>query len=432
MSGWFPIGRDESGGWRLDIVALLAVTGESFIGEHAQALTSSKLCLPPRIMPAPHALLQPQRPASLPREIAKFRVLEIRHRTLEVATSNTVTSRKAEGGHAITTGATSDDPEHGNAGPQRLRRRPTMQERAAGFTSNAPTVRTPLSGVSNHAAPARAAFYSPLHLLTILSFFITIGLFTAGALWKDGTALLAVGLASITTTTISYAARWEPIMTGRATGSSQPSGDMIIRTREGAFLVVKCTEEVARELYSGVDECRYVVEDSGYGAGDGKYRSFSPYRLLMTLSAAFLMPSVILLGNCSFNMQALVGAAYLFLNIAYWMIGLLPLSSSWDLSRYEVLDVTPEDARHAYQAVSPQETSIEDVPSFTRTLWFAIRETKATKWVQRSGSTPTSLAWIKWAAEALEAAKRGDRRWPAVSRKDEIMDEFRSEHHLHE
>jgi hypothetical protein len=64
----FPIGQDESGDWRLDIAALLAVTGESFIGEHAQALTSSMLCLLPRIMPAPHALLQPRRPASLPAE----------------------------------------------------------------------------------------------------------------------------------------------------------------------------------------------------------------------------------------------------------------------------------------------------------------------------------------------------------------------------
>jgi hypothetical protein len=248
----------------------------------------------------------------------------------------------------------------------------------------------------------------------------------AGALWKDGTALLAVGLASIATTTISYAARWEPRIVNRATRGLQLSGDQIIRSREGAFLLIKCTEGVARELYSGVDECKYVVEDSGYGAG-GKYRRYSRYRALMTVSAAFLMPSVILLGNCSFNMQALVGAAYLFLNIAYWMIGLLPLRSSWDLRRYVVQDVTPEDAMHSHtDRTTCLETTRtpEDIPSFTRTLWYVIRETRATEWIERSGSAPRTPEWRKWAAEALEAARQFNRRWPATSRKDDIMGEF--------
>lgn len=32
-------------------------------------------------------------------------------------------------------------------------------------------------------------------------------------------------------------------------------GDMLIRTREGAFILIKCAENVARELYSSTDEC---------------------------------------------------------------------------------------------------------------------------------------------------------------------------------
>src|SRR5690606_14592436 len=43
--------------WHLDIVDLFAVTGEFFIAEHAQAITSSALGLLPRITPSPHALL---------------------------------------------------------------------------------------------------------------------------------------------------------------------------------------------------------------------------------------------------------------------------------------------------------------------------------------------------------------------------------------
>ncbi|KAK4123658.1 hypothetical protein N657DRAFT_645241 [Parathielavia appendiculata] len=461
MSGWFPIGRDDSGGWRLDIVALLAVTGESFIGEHAQALTSSKLCLLPRIMPAPHALLQPRRPASLPRETAKvcgvhsgivldtlnffaniihpidqvrpfaFKVLEIRHSHLlrrkkqkqhsaQLATVGG--SGKTADGQAKATGVTFPDPEPGNAVPQGLRRRPTMKETVAEFASNAPTVLNAhealnvelippdnLSDPSDKDELARvgAAFSSPLHLLTIVSFLITIGLVIAGALWEDGTALLAVGLASITTTTISFAARWKPYINGRPPSAAGPPGDIMIRTKEGAFLLIKCTEAVARELYSGVDECYYFV--SGF-----------KYRLLMTLSAAFLMPSVILLGNCSFNMQALVGAAYLSLNIAYWMIGLLPLRASWDLTRYDVRDITPEDARKADQVTDPEDLR-EGLPTYTRTLWFAIRETKEIEWAQRSGSYPATPEWDEWATRALDKARKQNRVWEAIKWKNEIM-----------
>ncbi len=144
------------------------------------------------------------------------------------------------------------------------------------------------------------------------------------------------------------------------------------------------------------------------------------YRLFMTIGAVLMMPSVILLGNCSFNMQALVGAAYLALNVAYWLIGLLPLHYSWDLSRYEVLDVTPEDAKHASMVTDPDDPR-EGFPSFTRTLWYAIRETKKAGWVARSGSMPATASWERWLAEAADAAMAHRRQWEAVRRMREIM-----------
>jgi len=67
MAHWFPSGKNgNSEGWRLDIVSLLAVIGESSIEEHSQALTSSWTCMLPRIIPAPQALLKPTRPTRLP------------------------------------------------------------------------------------------------------------------------------------------------------------------------------------------------------------------------------------------------------------------------------------------------------------------------------------------------------------------------------
>ena len=65
--GWLPTGTNGNGdGWRLDIVSLLAVIGESAMAEHSQAMTSSWTCMLPRIIPAPQALLKPARPTRLP------------------------------------------------------------------------------------------------------------------------------------------------------------------------------------------------------------------------------------------------------------------------------------------------------------------------------------------------------------------------------
>ena len=64
----------------------------------------------------------------------------------------------------------------------------------------------------------------------------------------------------------------------RATQRENPPGDVFIRTRQGAFLLVECSAEVARELYSGVDESKYVVTGVRY-------------RIFMTLGAVLMMPS---------------------------------------------------------------------------------------------------------------------------------------------
>jgi len=64
-ANWFPVGKAGENGWRLDIVSLLAVIGESSMESHAQALTSSWTCILPRIIPAPQALLKATRPSRL-------------------------------------------------------------------------------------------------------------------------------------------------------------------------------------------------------------------------------------------------------------------------------------------------------------------------------------------------------------------------------
>lgn len=97
------------------------------------------------------------------------------------------------------------------------------------------------------------------------------------------------------------------------------------------------------------------------------------------------MVSVVLLGNCGFAMQAAIGVSYILLNGAYWGASLIPKKRFWDLSNYVVDDITPEDSLNAD---IQQNDTLEGRPSFTRTLWYAIRETKKIGWVKKIGAAP--------------------------------------------
>ena len=103
-------------------------------------------------------------------------------------------------------------------------------------------------------------FWSPLNVLSVLSFFLTIGLLIWAALIKDGTAILALGTISLASSIVGYASWWSPELMNRTSHSHVPPGDMIIRTREGAFLLIQCNEDVSRELYIGTEECVYYVQ----------------------------------------------------------------------------------------------------------------------------------------------------------------------------
>ncbi|KAF4496006.1 hypothetical protein FAGAP_7851 [Fusarium agapanthi] len=476
---WFPNVKTN---WSLDVVTLLAVIGESSMAEQTQTITASLLCLLPRLIPAPQALLKPSRPSRMPETLAKmtgvysgttldsvgffatiitpldalqpfsFRVLEITHtdpsfgdidmnppsaqESWSTRGRNWVRSRRSnshtteklpnekdpqsnripraphieEGGLPLPNTARTTairppgDSYPSNAdAPRPLVRRPTAKQKVQDMLANptfANTRRRP-------AVPAK--LFSPIHILSVFSCLLSTAIITCAVVWQDGNAILAVSLISFASTVVGYASFWHPILMNRKHTNEVPRGDVMIRTREGAFLLIKCTEEVARELYSGTEECHYHV--------GGR-----TYRLLMALGTTLLMLSVVLLGNCTWNSQIFIGGSYIVLNGLYWGLGMLPRSYFWDLSRYQWQDVTPEDAKNANEITDVNDQR-EGYPSFTRTLWFAIRETQLTGWVGRSGAAPGTKQWNKWLKEALQNAKDGNRSWDSVARKDAIMKE---------
>ncbi len=402
--------------WRLDVVTLLAVIGESAMAEHSHAITASVLCLLPRILPAPQALLKPSRPLRMPETPAKmagvysgvvldtvgffaniihpleerpaysFKAIEIRHKTL-------VPEDEGDDGVVV---ASATDPERGGGDAAQqphmgLLRRGTIQEKVTDFVSS-----PSLTPGKRPAVPAQ--LYSPIHVLSVFSCLLAIVLIVMAVIWHDAPAVMAVSLVSLASSVVGYASWWQPILLTMTRSSKIPPGDIIIRTREGAFVYVKCKDDIARELYTGTEECRYAVQDR-------------TCRILMALGTILLMVSVVLLGNCSWDMQLFIGVSYIVLNGLYWAMGMLPRRYFWDLSRYEWHDITPADARDA---------ELTDA-SFTRTLWYAIRETRRTAWVERSGAAPGTEQWREWLVEAEQAALTNVRDWPAVSRKDAIM-----------
>jgi hypothetical protein len=471
-AGWFPTQPNDSNGWRLDVVTLLAVIGENSMAEHSQAITASALCLLPRILPAPQAFLKPSRPVRMPETHAKmtgvysgvvldtvgffaniihpldhykpfaFKVLRITHKDRNEAGGIVVPPpQRADTGLArflrrhSSLGPTPEPRSPRIPGPPRdVEDQPEIEE-ANGVRGTQSTVRwadvesgEPIPGIRRRrtvqekltdaiANPTLAqrkkrpavppTLFSPVHVLTMASFLLTLAIIATGVYWRDGNAVLSISCVSFASSVVGVASWWKPILMNRSHTNKVPDGDVIIRTREGAFILVKCTEEVARELYSSLEECNYYV--------GGRI-----YRLLMGFGTVLLMVSVILLGNCNFNSQVFIGMSYIILNLLYWAMGMLPKRFFWDLSRYVVQDITPQDSKDAHKNTNPEDQR-EGCKSFTRTLWYAIRETKVTGWVERGGAAPGTPQWKRWLDEAERQARLGNRTWGAVGAKDDIM-----------
>jgi hypothetical protein len=153
---------------------------------------------------------------------------------------------------------------------------------------------------------------------------MTIGLLVWSIVIHDGVAFFAILLISVASSILSLSSLWTPKVRLRKVDNEVPRGDMVVNADHGAFVVVHCSEEIARELYVGKEECEYKV-------------AIQPFRMLVGLGTLLYMVSVVLMSNCSWTMQVSLGVAYIILNGVYWALAMVPLSWYWDLpSRYVV------------------------------------------------------------------------------------------------
>ena len=334
----FPSSRNA---WRLDIVSILAVLGESNIKIHTQAITASKLCLLPRLLPAPQALLREARPKRLP-YVEEATVYGARN------------GNKCNGLNFI---------------PNLIHQIETLPPYAVQLVTIDYQPEYERLLVTNRRL-------APLNLLAIASCLLSIGLMVWSILLRDGVALIGILLMSFASSALGYASYWWPKLPVRNAKRRDFPDDTVICTRWGAFIVVRCRAAIARELYWRSEECQYSSSTSAGRILGG------------VIGGLMVLIAVVLFANCSsWEMQAAIGTMYAFLNVVYWLVTAIPEAWSWDLRCYAV---------HADRIPGYHEHS----PTFTSALSTAIKLTQSVVWVKQNRIVPPMDAWDAWLEQA--------------------------------
>ncbi|KAI4275403.1 MAG: hypothetical protein LQ337_003273, partial [Flavoplaca oasis] len=258
-----------------------------------------------------------------------------------------------------------------------------------GNTLPAYSVRCQKVTSTSTSSDVKAKLFGPITWLSILGFFMSTALFGLAIGLNDGFALVAILALSFLSTLVGIGNRWSLKLRKRVANRAVPPSDVVIKYPNGSFLIIKCDEYTARQLYWHPEECEYMV-------GSTVYRAIS---LCGTL---ILMFGVICLGNATLNLQVGFAVSYIILNAAYWVVAALPPQWNWDLSYY-----------HVQRYEGP-----EQMQTFTEALWKAIAITQTAHWVEVGSIAPVSKGWASWIKQAEERAKSEPAVW------DE-KDEFR-------
>lgn len=370
---WFPLNvDDENISWSFDIVGLLAVVGGSAIGKYAHVITASPFGSIPRLLPSPETMLNTDRPIRLP-SVKEVSVLGV-YNGCQVAELNFF----ADVIHQI----------HALKPFQFKHLRITHKGKKPpeDVEKNDQTKTTSNDGTEEAVIPLHT--FSSLNLVTFLSILMTIALFVWAGVQHDAVAFLGLGTMSLSTSMACMSAQWRPILSVRTAKGQVADGDVVIKTRPGAFLVVECTEEVSRELYTGTEMCDYVY--------NGRL-----HQCLLGASTIFLMAAIIFFSNCSWKIQIAVGLAYIILNFAYWAMALLAgPEDMWNMeARYDVVTIEEDQTKN-----------------FTQVLWKAIRATGEVDWIKKNKIAPDTKNWDGWLAEAKVNCKEKD--WDCEEARD--------------
>ncbi|KAL8926352.1 MAG: hypothetical protein Q9172_001803 [Xanthocarpia lactea] len=332
---------------QLDIVGFLAILGESSVLVQSQVAALSYFFLLPRLVPAPQALIRTSRPERLES-----------------------TTCKVLGAYS---GGKRDDVYYlahlihkGNSLPE--------------YSVRCESIRS----ANGKSSEVKAKLFGPITWLSILGCSMSIALFAIAIALDDGFALVAILALSFLSTLVGIGNRWSLQLQKRVAERNIPCADVVLFYPNGSFLIIKCDENVARQLYWHPEKCKYMVGDTAY-------------RAISLCGTLILMFGVICLGNATIDLQVGFAASYIILNAAYWVVAALPPRWNWDLSYYEVKTL---------KLAGPEKNE-----TFTEALWKAIAITQTADWVRVGSVAPVSKGWENWIKDAEAMAKADPPVW---------------------
>ena len=218
----------------------------------------------------------------------------------------------------------------------------------------------------------------PVTLANLFGCFLSIALLVLSLSFGDGMSLIATILLSLTSTLVGLTNKWR-FNWERIPKYEAPAGDVVVRWPNGSFLVLKCNEDVARELFFRPDTVDYSIREP------------SRYIPISIIGTVALMLSVIALANAKIQLQIAWAGAYILLNIAHWIAAALPRGLNFDFPGYII-------KKESLSYGSESKT-------FTNALWRAIVFTGRTAWVEQQETLPQTRAWKEWLSEAGEMVK---------------------------
>ena len=270
--------------------------------------------------------------------------------------------------------------------------------------------------------------WGPVSWVTALGFSFSVILLLISAVYGDGMSFCATISLSLLSSLAGWANRCKLKLPKRENKKNTvPLGDTVIRYPNGSFLVVKCVENVARELFFAPEELQYDVSNETH------------YRLISLVGTFLLMLGIVFLANATLPLQIGWGLDYGLINAAYWIVAALSPRSHWDFSAYELRDIglasdieidlpsetgthlddnnergtrlrdintsdTERGENNTSHAERDESNSSDKTGGFTIALWKAIVLTKTVGWVRHNGAAPHTPAWdkwIKWAGERV-------------------------------
>ncbi|KAF1832644.1 hypothetical protein BDW02DRAFT_417629 [Decorospora gaudefroyi] len=334
---------------QLDIVGFLAILGEGSVLANAQVSTLSKWTYLPRLLPAPQALMRPSRPIRL----------------------------EPFPGHVtgLVSGNNRDNINHiGNI----VCDASNLAEYSVRVVS--------IQRVGEQRIKSKTV--GPLTIVVLIGFALS-ALLLALSIWQDdGMSIVATVLLSLLSSLIGLGNKWRLELPKRKVKKGMvPRGDVIIRYPKGSFLIVRCEEDVARELYFAPETIDYLLTHG------------PAYRLLSLVGTTMLMGGVICLANAQIQVQIAWAGSYMLLGASYWIVAALPSKMHWDTSCYKVTNECLSDSNMQKKGF-PSEND-----TFTKALWKAIVVSKEVGWVRRSDACPDTQAWRDWLMEAKACSR---------------------------